>query len=124
MARETTAAVDSSFVGKRYKTRPYVVEGKQVRSDAGIPMVEDILFTAAQNTARDAEEAAIAKHQAATQYVTNRVKGTADPVTHAVINPGYPSLADQLDALWKGGDDQAAMKVIVDKVKSDNPKPE
>ena len=34
----------------------------------------------------------------------------------------YPSIGDQLDAIWKGGDDQAAMKVIVDKVKSDNPK--
>jgi len=35
----------------------------------------------------------------------------------------YPDVRDQLDALWKGGDAQAAMKVIVDKVKSDNPKP-
>lgn len=34
----------------------------------------------------------------------------------------YPTIADQLDALWKGGDDAAAMKAIVDKVKSDNPK--
>jgi len=111
MARKNTAAVDSSFVGKRYKTRPYVVGGKQVRSDAGIPLVEDILFTSDQNTARDKEEAAFATNQAATQYITERVKG-------------YPTIGDQLDALWKGGDDQAAMKVIVDKVKSDNPKPE
>ena len=36
----------------------------------------------------------------------------------------YPPIGDQLDAIWKGGDDQAAMKVLVDKVKSDNPKPE
>ena len=110
MARKNTAAVDSSFVGKRYKTRPHVVDGKQVQID-GIPMVEDILFTSAQNTARDKEEAAFATNQAATQYITERVKG-------------YPTIGDQLDALWKGGDDQAAMKVIVDKVKSDNPKPE
>lgn len=34
----------------------------------------------------------------------------------------YPTIGDQLDALWKGGDDQAAMKILVDKVKSDNPK--
>ena len=34
----------------------------------------------------------------------------------------YPPIGDQLDAMWKGGDDAAAMKVIVDKVKSDNPK--
>ena len=36
----------------------------------------------------------------------------------------YPPIGDQLDAIWKGGDEQAAMKAIVDKVKSDNPKPE
>ena len=35
----------------------------------------------------------------------------------------YPSIGDQLDALWKGGDDAAAMKVIVDQVKADYPKP-
>ena len=34
----------------------------------------------------------------------------------------YPPIGDQLDALWKGGDAQVAMKVIIDKVKSDNPK--
>ena len=41
----------------------------------------------------------------------------------AVRRAAYPEIGDQLDALWKGGDAQAAMKVIVDKVKSDNPKP-
>jgi len=35
----------------------------------------------------------------------------------------YPPIGDQLDALWKGGDAEIAMKVIIDKVKSDNPKP-
>ena len=40
-----------------------------------------------------------------------------------VRRAAYPDIGDQLDALWKGGDAQAAMKVIVDKVKSDNPKP-
>ena len=40
-----------------------------------------------------------------------------------VRRAAYPEIGDQLDALWKGGDAQAAMKVIVDKVKSDNPKP-
>ena len=34
----------------------------------------------------------------------------------------YPPLGDQLDALWKGGDDATAMKVIIEKVKSDYPK--
>ena len=40
-----------------------------------------------------------------------------------VRRAAYPEIGDQLDAIWKGGDDQEAMKVIVDKVKSDNPKP-
>ena len=40
-----------------------------------------------------------------------------------VRREAYPEIGDQLDALWKGGAAQAAMKVLVDKVKSDNPKP-
>lgn len=35
----------------------------------------------------------------------------------------YPDIGDQLDALWKGGADEAAMKAIIDKVKKDYPKP-
>ena len=34
----------------------------------------------------------------------------------------YPPIGDQLDALWKGGDDAEAMKAIVNKVKTDFPK--
>ena len=34
----------------------------------------------------------------------------------------YPPIGDQLDALWKGGADADAMKVLVNKVKTDNPK--
>lgn len=41
----------------------------------------------------------------------------------AVRREAYPEVGDQLDAIWKGGDDQEAMKVLIDKVKSDNPKP-
>ena len=40
-----------------------------------------------------------------------------------VRRAAYPEIGDQLDAIWKGGDDQEAMKVLIDKVKSDNPKP-
>ena len=36
----------------------------------------------------------------------------------------YPSIGDQLDALWKGGDDAAAMLEQVMAVKSKYPKPE
>lgn len=35
----------------------------------------------------------------------------------------YPPVGDQLDAIWKGGQEQAAMKALIDKVKSDYPKP-
>jgi len=35
----------------------------------------------------------------------------------------YPPIGDQLDALWKGGQEQAAMKAAIDKVKADYPKP-
>ena len=58
-------------------------------------------------------------------------KSTADSDDAAIVatqyqrirQPLYPPIGDQLDALWKGGDAEAAMKVLVDKVKSDNPKP-
>ena len=71
----------------------------------------NVPFTDEEEAAADAAEAAEAKLIAETDYVRKRVAA-------------YPSIGDQLDAIWKGGDDQAAMKVIVDKVKSDNPKPE
>ena len=35
----------------------------------------------------------------------------------------YPPMGDQLDALWKGGQGMAEMKAVIDKVKSDYPKP-
>lgn len=35
----------------------------------------------------------------------------------------YPSTGDQLDALWKGGQAQADMKLIIDGVKAKYPKP-
>ena len=58
-------------------------------------------------------------------------KSTADSDDVAIVanaykedrRIAYPDIGDQLDALWKGGDAEAAMKVIVNKVKSDNPKP-
>ena len=36
----------------------------------------------------------------------------------------YPSIGDQLDALWKGGVDAAVMKSKIDAVKAKYPKPE
>ena len=34
----------------------------------------------------------------------------------------YPPIGDQLDALWKGGQSQADMKIIIDGVKATYPK--
>jgi hypothetical protein len=36
----------------------------------------------------------------------------------------YPPIGDQLDALWKGGQAWDDMKVIIDSVKAQYPKPE
>ena len=73
-----------------------------------------VTFTSEEETARNAEEAAeaarIADYEANHKYKDDR-------------RAAYPPIGDQLDALWKGGDAEAAMKVIVNKVKSDNPKP-
>ena len=54
--------------------------------------------------------------------VAGWLKKEKDDAMTYVDRRHYPPIGDQLDALWKGGDDAAAMKVIVDKVKSDNPK--
>jgi len=72
----------------------------------GVTLINGIPSQADQDTWTTEYKA----HLAAIAYVDARVSA-------------YPTIGDQLDALWKGGDDQAAMKVIVDKVKSDNPKP-
>ena len=58
----------------------------------------------------DAEKAAL---EAAAEAVAYRAKRAAE----------YPAIGDQLDALWKGGQEQAAMKAVIDKVKADYPKP-
>lgn len=35
----------------------------------------------------------------------------------------YPPIGDQLDALWKGGAEAAAMKAVIDGIKAKYPKP-
>ena len=68
-----------------------------------------------QTQPTDAEiEAEVARLQAeydAAQYARDRLAE-------------YPSIGDQLDALWKGGDDAAAMLEQVMAVKARYPKPE
>lgn len=71
---------------------------------------ENVPFTVEEEAAQDARDVASAKDFAANSYKNAR-------------QAAYPPIGDQLDALWKGGDAESAMKVIIDKVKSDNPKP-
>lgn len=74
---------------------------------------ERIPFTAEQEAARDAEEAQDVldkEAQALVQYQTDRQNN-------------YPSIGDQLDALWKGGQAQADLKILIDGVKAAHPKP-
>ena len=51
-------------------------------------------FTAEEETARDAEEAAWAVEKAATAYKTNRVTGIGTTIS------GYGSIGEQLDQLY------------------------
>jgi hypothetical protein len=46
-----------------------------------------------------------------------------NPDYYALRRAEYPSLADQLDAMWKGGDAAAAMTARIAEVKSKYPKP-
>ena len=46
-----------------------------------------------------------------------------DPLAYRELRvKEYPSLADQLDAIWKGGDDLEAMRAVVLAVKEKYPK--
>lgn len=72
----------------------------------------NVPFTAEEEAEFDAMEAAHAAEQAAlakTQYQRDRAAE-------------YPSIGDQLDALWKGGDAATAMLAQVQAVKNKYPK--
>jgi hypothetical protein len=43
-------------------------------------------------------------------------------MTLILLGTIYPPIGDQLDALWKGGQPQADMKLIIDGVKATYPK--
>ena len=43
---------------------------------------------------------------------------------HAARRAAYPAIPDQLDAVWKGGDELEAMRAAVLAVKAQFPKPE
>tara|TARA_A100000171_G_C2001215_1_gene81909 strand:- start:41 stop:307 length:267 start_codon:yes stop_codon:yes gene_type:complete len=78
---------------------------------------ERVAFTAEEETARDAEEAASIASQAATAYIRNRKNN-------------YPLIGDQLDLLWHAIDADSDLKVklsgfynAIKAVKDANPKP-
>lgn len=70
--------------------------------------------------------------------VVTKIDGEKITVTHTVVfktpedlitdvrdarRSAYPPIGDQLDALWKGGAEMAAMKQKIDDVKTAHPKP-
>ena len=67
-----------------------------------------IAFTAEEETARDAEEAASAVEKAATEYIRSR-------------EAEYPSVVDQLDQMYHFG--FQAWKDEIQKIKEKYPKP-
>ena len=70
-----------------------------------------VAFTAEEEAARDAEEAAVATEKAANEYKKKR-------------REAFPSLSDQLDMqYWDKKNGTTTWVDAIAKVKSDNPKP-
>ena len=69
----------------------------------------EVELTAEEVSIIEAGWAANAAEQLANQYIVDRI---AD----------YPTIGDQLDALWKGGQAQADMNARIDGVKVKHPK--
>jgi len=74
--------------------------------------------------AYDANEKPVAIDMAAAQAEIAKLEAAEAKVAYRELRRvAYPPIGDQLDALWKGGQEQAAMKAAIDKVKADYPKP-
>lgn len=72
----------------------------------------------------DASEKPVAIDMAAAEAEIAKLKEAEAKVAYRGLRAmAYPLIGDQLDALWKGGQEQAAMKAAIDKVKADYPKP-
>ena len=72
---------------------------------------ERVAFTAEEESARDAEEAAVATEQAANEYKKKR-------------REAFPSLQEQLDMqYWDKKNGTTTWVDAIAKVKADNPKP-
>ena len=46
-----------------------------------------------------------------------------EPTYHELRAAAYPPVGDQLDAMWKGGEAEAAMKQTILDIKAEYPKP-
>ena len=68
----------------------------------------DIAYDAQDNVV-EYDRAAVEAHAASKEYITKRAAE-------------YPSIGDQLDALWKGGDAATEMLALVQAVKNKYPK--
>ena len=74
--------------------------------------------------AYDASEKPVAIDMAAAEAEIAVLEAAENAVKYRELRAKtYPPVGDQLDALWKGGADQAAMKAAIDKIKADYPKP-
>lgn len=74
--------------------------------------------------AYDASEKPVAIDMAAAEAEIAALEAAEAKVAYRELRRvAYPPVGDQLDALWKGGQEQAAMKAAIDKVKADYPKP-
>jgi hypothetical protein len=70
--------------------------------------IGDIAYDAQDNVV-EYDLAAVTAHAASKEYITKRAAE-------------YPSIGDQLDALWKGGDAATEMLALVQAVKNKYPK--
>jgi hypothetical protein len=73
-----------------------------------VNIVGDIAYDAQDNVV-EYDKAAVEAHAASKEYITKRAAE-------------YPTIGDQLDALWKGGDAAAEMLALVQAVKNKYPK--
>jgi hypothetical protein len=73
-----------------------------------VRIVDEVAYDSQDNVV-DYDKAAVEAHAASKEYITKRAAE-------------YPSIGDQLDALWKGGDAATEMLALVQAVKNKYPK--
>lgn len=99
--------------GERYQTPPTVIGRRKVGERITNPIPDGVTCQEEEVTFRDDG----GTHEDGTHH------GLAAVNDHVSLRRGaYPSIADQLDALWKGGDQLEAMRERVLAVKARFPK--